>query len=103
VSAYRAIVMDVRDPADKGRIRVSIPSLSGSSTTDWIWPVVGAGYIVLPAPGDQVWVTFENGDKETPIWLGATKDSVDYRDLLARVIALEEDVATLQAASHTHV
>ena len=72
-----------------------IPAVSGNAITDWVWPLVSAGYLVLPDAGEQVWVTHENGDKDFPIWLGMTKDSDDYAlkqqvsELTARVAALE--------------
>jgi phage baseplate assembly protein gpV len=70
---YRAIVADNRDPAERGRIKVIIPSVTGTAISEWIWPVVSAGYWVLPDPGKQVWVMFENGDQDAPVWLGRTK------------------------------
>lgn len=94
---YRAIVADSRDPSNNGRVRVMIPALSGSAVGDWIWPLVNAGYLVTPSPGDQVWVTFENEDKDMPVWLGATRTSPEY-DLLDRIEALETTVAALAAA-----
>jgi hypothetical protein len=86
---YRAIVRDSRDPSGKGRIKVSIPSQTGTSAGDWIWPVVSSGYIVTPKAGDQVWVAYENGDVEMPVWLGATKARPSYDDLIERIEAIE--------------
>lgn len=70
---YRAIVADSRDSSNNGRVRVMIPALSGSAVSDWIWPVISAGILAVPEAGDQVWVAFENGDRDVPVWLGATK------------------------------
>lgn len=72
---YRAIVADNRDPADAGRLRVMIPALSGPAISDWVWPLVASGYAYIPAAGDQVWISFENGDKDFPVWLGTTQQS----------------------------
>lgn len=114
---YRAIVRDNRDPGSLGRLKVSIPAISGDSPTDWIWPVVSGGYIVKPDPGDQVWVLFEAGDEDNPVWLGMTKVTKTgvndltkgYATLIQRVEALEDKVITLQGqvssllgALHTH-
>lgn len=66
----RAICTDNRDPDNLGRIKVMIPRRTGASTTDWIWPVVTTGFFVLPDPGDQVWVDYEDGDLSFPVWLG---------------------------------
>lgn len=94
---YRAFVRDVRDPAGDGRIRVTIPAISGDSPTDWIYPVIGFGYWVTPKPGDQVWVLFEAGDEDNPVWLGATKPNAAYKNLASRVASLETRVAALEA------
>lgn len=95
----RAIVADTRDPADRGRIRVMIPSMTGAAKGEWVWPVVSAGYIVTPDVGDQVWVVFENGDRESPVWLGATQDAPGYRTLLERVVDLEARVSDLEGSA----
>lgn len=92
----RAIVSSSKDPSNKGRIKVTIPSQSGSSISDWIWPCISGGYFVKPRAGDQVWVVFENGDTDTPVWLGATKEDPAYDDLLARIADLEERVTALE-------
>lgn len=74
---YRAIVADVRDPSERKRIKVIIPALTGQSVSQWIWPMVAGEYLVLPAPGDQVWVALENGDTGAPVWLGTTAPDHD--------------------------
>ena len=106
---YRAIVVDNRDPRNAGRIKVNIPHLGGGGATDWIWPVITSGFWVIPKPGDQVWVAFEAGDEEMPVWLGAIKPEGSYtdpntgisledvRNLLYRLVHLERRVASLEA------
>lgn len=104
---YRALVRDSRDPSKKGRIRVSIPQVSGKEVTDWIWPVIGSGFLVVPKAGDQVWVSFEAGDKENPVWIGKAAVTEnhstssgpvgDVSRLLERVKALETEVASLKS------
>lgn len=106
---YRALVHDVRDPADAGRIKVTIPAISGGAPTDWIWPVVSAGYVVRPKPGDQVYVMFEAGDVDNPVWIGkvapsaygVNKTATGYATLIERVEELEDDVTTLQGQVST--
>lgn len=110
---YRAFVVDNRDPSKLGRMKVSIPHLGGSGHTDWIWPMIPNGHWVIPKPGEQVWVTFEAGDTETPVWIGAIKPIASYKDpntginlksirnLLYRVLHLERRVASLEAI-HAH-
>lgn len=103
---YRAIVRDNRDPRKSGRLKVSIPQLTGSTPTDWIWPLVTSGFMVLPKAGEQVWVGFEAGDTENPVWLGKTAETKAYTAetqpvgdvsrLLQRVRQLETEVDNLK-------
>ena len=92
---YRGLVYDNRDPANKGRLKVSIPSQMGSAVTDWIWPAVSAGYLVTPPAGSQVWITYENGDREMPVWMGMTTTTGGYSNMKQRVDNLETDVYSI--------
>jgi hypothetical protein len=69
---YRAVVQDVKDPANQRRIRVIIPQITGNESTGWIWPVEPYG-IKLPPPsvGQGVWVSYLGGDPEHPVYHGA--------------------------------
>lgn len=102
----RAIVVDNRDPAGKGRLRLQIPRLTGDKSTDWVWPVVSSGFLVTPKPGEQVWVTYEGDDPDFPLWVGKTDTTESYKNLLQRVKTLEDTVALLQTnkanVGHTH-
>jgi hypothetical protein len=103
----RAIVVDARDPSKRGRIKVQIPTKTGKKATDWIWPVVASGFSVLPKPGEQVWVLYEGGDENYPVWLGKTQTTTSYKNsagrdlknvslLLERLRTLEEKVKALE-------
>lgn len=106
---YRAVVADNRDPQKRGRLKVIIPHLGGNSTTDWIWPLIPLGYWVIPDPGEHIFVAFEAGDEETPVWIGTVRTDPDYvdpytginlknvRNLLYRILHLERRVASLEA------
>lgn len=103
----RAIVTDARDPSKRGRLKVQIPSKTGKKSTGWIWPVVSSGFLVLPKPGDQVWVLYEGGDDKYPVWLGKALVTKSYKNpsgrdlknvslLLERLRTLEEKVEELE-------
>lgn len=103
----RAVVHDNRDPSKRGRLRVRIPTQSGSEITDWVWPVVPSGFLVLPKAGEQVWVTYESGDKDFPVWIGKVATTTSYKNsagrdlknaslLLERLRTLEEKVKVLE-------
>jgi uncharacterized protein involved in type VI secretion and phage assembly len=74
---YRALVVDNDDPERLGRLKVSVPSLLGDQVvTGWAVPCVpygggtDRGMLFVPEVGDGVWVEFEEGDLEFPIWVG---------------------------------
>lgn len=92
---YRGIVTTSSDPLGKGRIKAQVPSVLGpKGETVWASPV-GHRYVVVgdtgsglagedihdhgvnlvatiqpPSPGAGVWIAFESGDLESPLWLG---------------------------------
>jgi uncharacterized protein involved in type VI secretion and phage assembly len=74
---YRGRVVDNQDPAGLGRLKVSVPSVLGPDVvTGWATPCTpygGAadqGLFYLPEREAGVWVEFEEGDLEFPIWVG---------------------------------
>ena len=67
---HRAICKDVHDPEQLGRIRVQCPSIFGAALSEWAWPNVPPGMLVIPEEGECVWIEFEDGDIRYPIWTG---------------------------------
>ena len=74
---YRGLVVDNDDPEQLGRLKVSVPSLLGDQVvTGWAVPCVpygggdNRGMLFVPEPDDGVWIEFEEGDLEFPIWVG---------------------------------
>lgn len=73
---YRAYVIDVDDPEERGRIRVKCPEVLGQYASDWCEmcaPGVqqGTGDIIIPEVGESVWVEFEEGDPAYPVFTGS--------------------------------
>ena len=105
MSLYRALVTDSRDPEAQGRVKVTIPAITGTATSEWIYPVVSAGYVVTPSAGEQVWVLFEAGDAENPVWIGKTrvtktgitKADVGYATIIQRLEQAEVDITLLKS------
>jgi uncharacterized protein involved in type VI secretion and phage assembly len=73
---FRGLVSDVNDPLMIGRIRAYVPDVLGDEESGWALPCApfgGAqsGFFALPAPGAGVWMEFEHGDPDYPVWTGA--------------------------------
>lgn len=71
---YRGVVINNLDPMQMGRLMVQVPDVSLIPST-WAmpcFPVTGKqmGVWVLPVIGSGVWVEFEQGDPDYPIWVG---------------------------------
>lgn len=73
---FRGFVVDVADPEKRGRIRLKIPAVLGDAESSWALPCMafgggaGFGFFAVPPVDSQVWVEFEEGDINRPIWVG---------------------------------
>lgn len=72
---FRGKVENNVDPMQLGRIQVSVPAVLGDGTLSWAMPCVpyagsGVGFFAIPPTGANVWVEFEGGDPDYPIWSG---------------------------------
>ncbi len=72
---YRATVVNNVDPLFIGRIQVIVPDVSNLIPTSWAMPCVPIagkqmGTFVVPQVGAGVWVQFEQGDPDFPVWAG---------------------------------
>jgi hypothetical protein len=72
---YRGKVIDTADPMVSGRLLCSVAALPGM-LLNWAMPAVpyasvgGQGFFALPIEGSDVWIEFEQGDPDKPIWSG---------------------------------
>lgn len=72
---YRAKVVDINDPERRGRIRVQCPAVLGEYKSAWCEPCIPyatdyAGDYYVPPINEGIWVEFEEGDVNKPIWNG---------------------------------
>lgn len=72
---YRGLVVENIDPEQIGRVLVQVPDVLGVVPSSWAMPCVPsagiqAGCFVVPPIGSQVWVEFEQGNPNYPIWTG---------------------------------
>jgi uncharacterized protein involved in type VI secretion and phage assembly len=72
---YRGVVTDNEDPLMLGRVRARVPDVMGDEESGWAMPCApfggdGVGFFALPTVGAGVWIEFECGNSEYPIWSG---------------------------------
>ena|SRR5947209_117395 len=72
---YRGLVVNNIDPMFIGRLLVQVSDVKALLPSTWAMPCVPiagtqCGAYVVPAVGAGVWVEFEHGDPQFPIWVG---------------------------------
>ena len=72
---YRGTVLNNIDPLQMGRIMAMVPDVSALLPTSWAMPCVPIagkqmGTFMVPQIGAGVWMEFEQGDPDYPIWVG---------------------------------
>jgi hypothetical protein len=72
---YRGKVVNNLDPMQLGRVQVSVPAVLGDGRLSWAMPCTpyagsGVGFFAIPPVDANVWVEFEGGDLDFPIWSG---------------------------------
>lgn len=75
---YRGTVVNNVDPMLRGRLQVMVPDVLGPAPSSWAEacaPLAGPtgppmGAYLVPPVGAGVWVEFEGGDPNHPIWSG---------------------------------
>jgi hypothetical protein len=70
---HRGTVVSNIDPQQIGRLQVQVPGVLDAPA--FAMPCVpyagpGVGFFALPPIGANVWVDFEEGDRERPVWSG---------------------------------
>lgn len=72
---YRATVVNNIDPEQRGRIMALVPDVLGLTPSSWALPCVPMagkqqGTFMVPQIGASVWIEFEQGEADYPIWTG---------------------------------
>ena len=72
---YRGTVVNNVDPMQIGRIQAIVPDVSNVLPTSWAMPCVPVaglqmGEFTVPPIGSGVWMEFEQGNPDFPIWTG---------------------------------
>jgi uncharacterized protein involved in type VI secretion and phage assembly len=72
---FRGVVSDNRDPSNLGRIRAKVADVYGEEESGWAMPSVPyagsqVGLFLIPPTNASVWIEFEHGNPDYPIWTG---------------------------------
>ncbi len=78
---FRGIVSDINDPLMIGRVKATVPDVMGDQESGWAMPCAPfggdqTGFFSLPKVGAGVWIEFEHGNPDYPIWSGCWWGSV---------------------------
>jgi uncharacterized protein involved in type VI secretion and phage assembly len=89
VGKFRGTVTNNIDPLQLGRIQVIVPDVSNLVPSSWAMPCVPVGgfqmgFYSVPPIGSGVWIEFEQGDPDYPIWVGSFWGSASEVPTLAR-------------------
>jgi uncharacterized protein involved in type VI secretion and phage assembly len=97
---YRGVVLNNIDPLQMGRVQVSVPAI-GPIPTSWAMPCLPAsgintGVFTVPQVGSGVWVEFEQGDVDHPIWVGGYWGSAAETPVQAKAVPPGVNGLTIQ-------
>ncbi|MDD5094275.1 MAG: phage baseplate assembly protein V [Dehalococcoidia bacterium] len=99
---YRGTVANNVDPMQQGRIQVNCPSVLGDGQMSWAMPCSpyagsSVGLFTIPPAGANVWVEFEEGEPDYPIWSGCFwgTGEVPASPAIAEMKVFKTDTATI--------
>lgn len=87
---FRGVVVNNVDPMQIGRIQAIVPDVSPIPST-WAmpclpWAGINTGVFTVPPPGSGVWIEYERGDPDYPIWVGGYWGTAAEVPVLARAV-----------------
>jgi hypothetical protein len=106
---YRGTVLQNIDPEQRGRLMLSVPDVLGPIPSSWAEPCVPLagptgppmGVYLVPPMGTGVWVEFEHGDPDYPIWSGCRWGAQSDLPPLARVgLPVSPNIVMQTAGQH---
>ena len=97
---YRGVVVANLDP--EGRGRLSVTCLEVSMVPSWAMPCMplagpGMGAVFVPPVGAGVWLQFEAGDPDKPVWVGGYWSSAAEAPSVARAVSPSGPPIVLQS------
>ena len=100
---YRGIVTDNDDPNGLGRVRVKVLDVLGDQESGWALPALpyagdNVGLYLIPPVNAFVWVEFEHGNPDYPVWTGCfwlSDTKVPSEASGPNIKLLKTDIATI--------
>jgi uncharacterized protein involved in type VI secretion and phage assembly len=99
---YRGVVTDNRDPLMLGRIRAKVEDVLGDQESGWAVPSVpyagkSVGLFLIPPTKTSVWIEFEHGNPDYPIWSGCfwAQGELPATPAVAEMKVLKTDACTI--------
>jgi Type VI secretion system/phage-baseplate injector OB domain len=88
---YRGVVINNVDPMFLARIQVQVADVPTLFPPTWAMPCLPVGgiqngFVTVPPIGAGVWVEFEQGDTDYPIWVGCFWGSAAEVPALSKLI-----------------
>ncbi len=98
---YRGTVVNNVDPEQIGRIQAIVPGAEGLLPSSWAmpclpWAGINTGMFTVPPIGAGVWIEFEQGDPDYPIWTGCFWGLAAERPVLSQMVPPGVPGITLQ-------
>jgi uncharacterized protein involved in type VI secretion and phage assembly len=102
IGKYRGVVTDNRDPENLGRLQAQVPDVLRDQVSTWAMPCTpyggkNVGLFLIPPVGALVWIEFEHGDPDYPVWTGCfwADGEVPASPASADMKVLKTDVGTI--------
>ena len=98
---YRGTVINNIDPLLTGRIQAIVPDVAGLIPSTWAMPCVpvagiNMGVFTVPPIGAGVWIEFERGDPDYPVWVGGYWGSAAETPKMSNIVPPGLAAITLQ-------
>ena len=98
---FRGTVVNNVDPMQIGRLQVMVPDVSNIMLSSWAMPCVpvagiNMGMFTVPPIGAGVWIEFEQGDPDYPVWVGCFWGTSAEVPVLSRTVPPAVPGITLQ-------
>jgi hypothetical protein len=99
---FRGKVTDNRDPLFLGRVKAKVQDVLGDNDSGWALPSLpyagkGVGLFLVPPVDASVWIEFEHGDPDYPIWTGCfwSQGELPATPAVAEMKVLKTDTCTI--------